>query len=76
MAFIKKTSIPYSVRRDMRSKAGFRERLNMNEACCVSATKDGDLIKFVRKNPNYGRNGDYTKTYHSTYSLKCRNWIG
>ena len=76
MAFIKKKSIPNHVRRDMWKKGGFRERTAMNEACWVSATKGGDLIKFICKNPNYGRKGDSMKTYHSTYSIKRRNWVG
>lgn len=76
MAFIKKGSIPISIRRDMRKKAGFREEKNMSGAQWITSSKDGDRIKFIRKNPNYGRKGDSTKTYHSTYSIKRHGWIG
>lgn len=75
MAFIKKKSIPNSVKRDMWNKAGFREKQDMTDSRWVSRTKDGDLITFVRKNPNYGRGLDYTKTYHSTYSVKRHRWV-
>ena len=76
MAFISKRAIPSHIKRDMSAKAGFREKQNMQGSSCVVVSSDGDRVKFVRKNPNYGKKGETTKTYHSTYSLKRRNWIG
>ena len=77
MAFIKLRDIPSSVRRDMVKKAGSREEKNMLNARWISSTSDGDLIKFTRPNPRFGKDKyETTKTYHSTYSTKRRNWIG
>lgn len=75
MAFIKKKSISTSLKRDMWNQAGFREKQDMTDSRWVSRTKDGDLIRFTRKNPNYGRGLDFTKTYSSTYSVKRRRWV-
>ena len=74
MAFIKLRDIPSSVRRDMVRKAGYREETNMLNARWISTTKDGDLIRFTRSNPNFRKNKyETTKTAGSLNKLP--NWI-
>ena len=67
MAFIKLRDIPSSVRRDMVRKAGYREETNMLNARWISTTKDGDLIRFTRSNPNFRKN-----KYETTSSFRNR----
>ena len=74
MAFIKKTSIPKGIQRDMNNKAGWKQNTNMKNARWVSKSKDGDLIKFIAPNPNARKKGE-VKTYSSTYSVKRKGWV-